>query len=160
MVLHIRLHKAVVFVVQDQQHRRIIDGKLLGHSIQTHALGAVGGAHDTADTNTASSNTTRPAARHKSADSCHCVATTPPSHTSALALRSVASIIPHDCVTANLAHTLTPGQMYLLGRIPTCHANSVNPGDWLRTVMLAINSTAPARYNTLLPHKILLNTQA
>jgi hypothetical protein len=29
----------------------------------------------------------------------------------------LASIIPHDCVMANLGHTLMPGQMYLLGRI-------------------------------------------
>ncbi|MBU3680069.1 MAG: IS66 family transposase [Candidatus Kapabacteria bacterium] len=25
----------------------------------------------------------------------------------------------------------------------TCHANGVNPYDWLRTVLLRINSTAP-----------------
>jgi hypothetical protein len=42
----------------------------------------------------------------------------------------------------------------------TCHANGVNPYDWLRTVLLGINSTAPVRYHTLLPHKILLKTQA
>ena len=42
----------------------------------------------------------------------------------------------------------------------TCHANGVNPYDWLRTVLLRINSTAPARYHTLLPHRIDLSTQA
>jgi hypothetical protein len=82
-----------------------------------HAPAPSCAAHDAADTNTASSNSTSPAARHTPADSFHCVATTPSWHTSALASHSVASIIPHDCVTANLGHTLTPEQMYLLGRI-------------------------------------------
>jgi hypothetical protein len=60
----------------------------------------------------------------------------------------------------------------MLGRIPaeniamyrsffaTCHANGVNPYDWLRTVLLRINSTALARYHTLLSHKIDINAQA
>ena len=58
----------------------------------------------------------------------------------------------------------------MLGRIPaeniamyrsffaTCHANGVNPYDWLRTVVLRINSTAPARYDILQPHRIDLST--
>ena len=40
----------------------------------------------------------------------------------------------------------------------TCHANGVNPYDWLRTVLLRINSTAPARYDILQPHRIDLST--
>ncbi|MBU3680079.1 MAG: transposase domain-containing protein [Candidatus Kapabacteria bacterium] len=41
-----------------------------------------------------------------------------------------------------------------------CHANGINPYDWLRTVLLRINATAPARYNTLPPHRIDLSKQA
>jgi hypothetical protein len=57
--------------------------------------------------------------------------------------------------------------MYLLERIryyrsffATCHANGVNPCDWLRKALRRINSTAPVRYHTLLPHRIDLSTQA
>jgi hypothetical protein len=42
----------------------------------------------------------------------------------------------------------------------TCHANGVNPYHWLRAVLERINSTAPAKYHTLLPHLINLNAEA
>jgi len=33
----------------------------------------------------------------------------------------------------------------------TCHLNNINAHNWLRYVLLTINSTAPANYHTLLP---------
>ena len=36
----------------------------------------------------------------------------------------------------------------------TCQLNGINPNHWLRYVLTHINSTAPARYHTLLPHNI------
>lgn len=36
----------------------------------------------------------------------------------------------------------------------TCQLNGINPNIWLRYVLTHINSTAPARYHTLLPHAI------
>lgn len=40
----------------------------------------------------------------------------------------------------------------------TCHANNINPYEWLLAVLRRINSTAPVKYHTLLPHKIDLQT--
>jgi hypothetical protein len=42
----------------------------------------------------------------------------------------------------------------------TCHANGVNPFNWLRAVLERINTTAPSRYHTLLPHLIDLSAEA
>ena len=36
----------------------------------------------------------------------------------------------------------------------TCQLNGINPHHWLRYVLTHINSTAPAKYHTLLPHNI------
>lgn len=36
----------------------------------------------------------------------------------------------------------------------TCQLNGINPQHWLRYVLTHINSTAPAKYHTLLPHAI------
>ena len=36
----------------------------------------------------------------------------------------------------------------------TCQLNGINPYHWLRYVLTHINSTAPAKYHTLLPHNI------
>lgn len=36
----------------------------------------------------------------------------------------------------------------------TCQLNGINPHHWLRYVFTHINSTAPAKYHTLLPHSI------